>query len=69
MPKFLAWILIIAAAATAYVLGAKAGRSRYRDISQTVGKFWNEPSVKKARKRTMAKMEKAAKKAASKIAA
>jgi hypothetical protein len=61
-PKFI-FILIIAF--LAYVLGAKAGRARYKQISKSVKKFWNDPQVKKARaraKKELAKAEKAANK-------
>lgn len=39
-----------AIAFTFYVLGAKAGRGRYKQIQRSAKKAWNEPTVKKARK-------------------
>ena len=45
-PKFL---VILVVAALAYVLGARAGRERYDQISKAVTSFWNDPTVKKAR--------------------
>jgi len=35
-----------------YLLGAKAGRGRYRQIRHDAKKAWNDPTVKKARSRT-----------------
>jgi hypothetical protein len=67
VPKPIVWILIIAVGIGAYVAGAKAGRSRYRDISSAAKRFWDDPSVKKARKRTRKTVEKAAAKAAKKL--
>jgi hypothetical protein len=67
MPKPVAWLLIIGVGFAAYVLGARAGRSRYREISHAAKQFWNEPSVSKARKRAGKVIDKAAKKAASRI--
>ncbi|MFF1572731.1 hypothetical protein ACFVWR_08295 [Leifsonia sp. NPDC058292] len=43
-------LLILAIAAAAYVLGARAGRERYNQITKAVTSFWNDPTVKKARK-------------------
>lgn len=35
----------------AYTLGAKAGTSRYKEITKAFTKHWNDPQVKKARKK------------------
>lgn len=51
MRKFFICLLIAAAALAAYVLGAQAGQKRYREITATVDAIWNDPRVKKARKR------------------
>jgi len=67
MPKPLAVLVVAAVGVTAYVLGAKAGRSRYKEISGTAKKFWDDPAVKKARTRAYKGAEKAAKKAAKKL--
>jgi hypothetical protein len=42
-------LLIVLIAFAAYVLGAKAGEERYREIVHAVTKHWNDPRVKKAR--------------------
>ncbi|CAD6008897.1 hypothetical protein [Agreia sp. COWG] len=67
MPKPLVWITVIAVGTAAYVAGAKAGHSRYREISHTAKSFWNDPAVKKARARTEKAAHKATKKAMKKI--
>ncbi|MBF4575656.1 hypothetical protein [Frondihabitans sp. VKM Ac-2883] len=46
-PKF---VVIIIIAFFAYLLGAKAGTSRYREITSAFTGVWNDPKVKKARK-------------------
>lgn len=38
-------ILFVAGAAAGYVLGARAGRKRYEQISAAAGKFWNTRPV------------------------
>lgn len=48
-PKTLFVFLLIAAA---YVLGARAGRERYEQIVGSVTSFWNDPEMKKARKKS-----------------
>ncbi|HJA04119.1 MAG TPA: hypothetical protein H9800_04590 [Candidatus Microbacterium stercoravium] len=68
MMKNLGTMLMIAAVGIAgYVLGAQAGRSRYEEISGVAKKVWDDPKVKKARKRTSKKVEKAAESAARKL--
>ena len=66
MRKYLFLIVAAAVAAGAYVLGAKAGRRRYRQITQTAESLWNDPAVKRARsaakKRTRKAIDKAGKK-------
>ncbi len=57
------YLVIALIAFAAYTLGAKAGEDRYRQISGTFTKYWNDPAVKKAR----AKGRKARKKAAKKL--
>ena len=58
-PKTFFVLLIIA---VAYVLGARAGRERYDQIVDSVSAFWNDPTVKKARKNAKKQAEKARKK-------
>jgi uncharacterized membrane protein len=60
------WLFIGIVAFLAYVLGAKAGRSRYREIKATAEAFWNDPTVKKARIRARKSARKTTKAAAKK---
>lgn len=69
MPSFLRWALIIGLMLAAYVVGAKAGRSRYREISHAARRLWDDPGVKRVRQKTYRKIEKAATRAAKKIGA
>jgi len=46
-------ILLVAAGAAGYVLGARAGRERYEQIAQQAQKIWTNPTV--AQKRQEAK--------------
>lgn len=64
MSKTFRWILIIAVGVTAYVLGAKAGRARYRELRGIAQSVWNDPQVKKIRKRAVKEGQKVAKQAA-----
>ncbi|MFF2050980.1 hypothetical protein ACFVU2_05205 [Leifsonia sp. NPDC058194] len=43
--------LVLIVIAVAYVLGARAGRERYQQIVGAVTSFWNDPNVKKTRKK------------------
>jgi hypothetical protein len=43
--------LVLIAIAAAYVLGSRAGRERYEQIVGAVSSFWNDPNVKKTRKK------------------
>ncbi|GAB3613123.1 hypothetical protein [Humibacter ginsengisoli] len=61
MRKFFTVLMIGVVALIAYTYGAKAGRGRYREIRAGVDAMWNDPRVKKARKRAMKRAEKAAK--------
>jgi hypothetical protein len=54
-------LLILALVAVAYLLGARAGRERYEQITEAVTSFWNAPDVKKARKKGKAQAQKARK--------
>lgn len=67
MPKFLQWALITTVAVVAYIIGTRAGESRYREIRRAARKVWNDPGVKKVRDRTYRKVEKAARRAAKRI--
>ncbi|GAA5035068.1 hypothetical protein ACFQRL_00165 [Microbacterium fluvii] len=69
MPASVRWMLVIALVGAAYVAGAKAGRSRYREISRAARNLWDDPGVKKVRDKTYKKIEKAASRAAKKIGA
>jgi hypothetical protein len=54
-------LLVLALLAVAYILGARAGRERYEQITDAVTSFWNSPDVKKARKKAKREAEKARK--------
>ncbi len=41
-------LLFLAAGATGYVLGARAGRERYDQITQLAQQFWTNPKVQQA---------------------
>lgn len=41
-------IVTLAAAATGYVLGARAGRERYQQITQQAQRLWHDPRVQRA---------------------
>ncbi|KRA24890.1 hypothetical protein ASD65_10970 [Microbacterium sp. Root61] len=47
---YLRILLIAAIAFGAYILGAHAGRGRYRSIKRNAKKGWNAPSTRWARK-------------------
>ena len=64
------YLVIALIAFLAYTYGAKAGKGRYKEISNFFDSFWNDPKVKKARavaKKDVAKARKAAVKKASKL--
>ncbi|HYI49991.1 MAG TPA: hypothetical protein VEX42_00315 [Microbacterium sp.] len=63
MRAFFILVLIGAAAAAAYVFGAKAGRTRYREIVHASRAFMNDPLVAKARERAVKGAKKATKRA------
>ncbi|WP_336632102.1 MULTISPECIES: hypothetical protein [unclassified Microbacterium] len=67
MSRFTFWLTLAAVGGAAYVLGARAGRSRYREISGAAKHLWNDPSLRKARKRSRKVLDKAATKAAKKL--
>lgn len=60
-------VLIVLIAFAAYVLGAKAGEERYREIVLAVTKHWNDPRVKKARAKANKMRTRAAKTARKKF--
>lgn len=68
MRKFFTWFVLGLVAFVAYTYGAKAGRGRYREIQAALDTLWNDPRVKKARKRAVKRGEKAAKRAGNKVA-
>jgi hypothetical protein len=51
MRKFLSLLGIAAMVGLAYALGAKAGHGRYQEIRDAASSVWNDPKMKKARKR------------------
>lgn len=58
---------LAAVAAVAYLLGAKAGRRRYREIIQTANSVWNDPAVRKARSRAKKKAQQTIRRASKKL--
>lgn len=68
MRKFSALLLIGVIALIAYTYGAKAGRGRYREIQAAVEAVWNDPRIRKARKRALKRAEKTARSAAKQAA-
>lgn len=54
-------IFIALIAIAAYVLGARAGRERYDQMRNALTSFWNDPTVKKARKDATTEAQKARK--------
>ncbi len=64
MRRFLTWFAIVVIALVAYTYGAKAGRGRYREIRAAAEAIWNDPRVRKARKETRKRADRAAKSAA-----
>ena len=67
MKKLFIWKLLIVVGVSAYILGTKAGRSRYRQISHTASALWNDPEVKRIRKRVDKSAHKALRKAEKKL--
>ncbi|MGO4678372.1 hypothetical protein [Microbacterium sp. 2MCAF23] len=57
MRKYFFWLGIGVFAMVAYFYGAKAGRGRYRDIRASIDAVWNDPKVKKARKKALKRAE------------
>lgn len=55
-------LLVFALLIVAYIVGARAGRERYDQIVGSVSSFWNDPAVKKSRKKARRELEKARKK-------
>lgn len=64
MRKFFILLLLGIIAFVAYTFGAKAGRGRYREIQAALDALWNDPRVRKARKRAVKQAERAATRAA-----
>jgi tellurite resistance protein len=54
-------LVILAVVAAAYLLGARAGRERYEQLTGALSSFWNSPDVQKARKKAKREAEKARK--------
>ena len=66
MSGFKFWLTVGVVGVGAYILGARAGRARYREISKAAKHLWDDPSLRKARARSRKVVDKAAKKAAKK---
>lgn len=69
MSGFKFWLVVAVVGGAAYVLGARAGRSRYREISGAAKHLWDDPSLRKARAQSRKIVDKAAKKASKKLGA
>ncbi|GAA1649845.1 hypothetical protein [Microbacterium flavum] len=67
MSGFKFWLVVAVVGGGAYVLGARAGRARYREISGAAKHLWDDPSLRKARAQSRKLVDKAAKKAAKKL--
>lgn len=69
MPKFKTWLIIVIVGGIAYTAGARAGRARYREISSAAKHLWDDPSMRKARRRARKALDSAAKRASKKLGA
>ncbi|HXH34774.1 MAG TPA: hypothetical protein VNJ54_10220 [Plantibacter sp.] len=67
MGKKILLVIVGLIAFGAYVLGAKAGRTRYREIKHAADEFWNDPRVAKARKKAVKNAKKATAKAQKEV--
>lgn len=54
------YVLVVLVAFAAYVLGAKAGEERYREITRAATRYWNDPKLKKTRARAEKARDRAA---------
>ena len=61
------YLIVAVVVFVAYVLGAKAGESRYNEIKKAATYYWNDPQVKKARKKAKKARDKARKAASRQI--
>lgn len=61
MRKFLLLLTLTVVGFVAYTFGAKAGRGKYREIRASLDAIWNDPRLKKARKKASKKTNKLAK--------
>lgn len=57
-------LFVLILIALAYLLGARAGRERYEQIVGSITSFWNDPTVKKARRKAKREAQKARKRLA-----
>lgn len=63
MRKFFFWLMIVVVAFVAFICGTEAGRTGYRQVEASAEALWNDPRLKKARKKAAKKADKVAKKA------
>jgi hypothetical protein len=61
------YVVIVFVAFAAYVLGARAGEERYKQITHAARKYWNDPKLKKARGKAKKARVRAAKAAREKF--
>jgi hypothetical protein len=68
MSKTLIWtgLLAVAVAAGAYLIGAKNGGNRFRELSGIAKDVWNDPAVAKVRDRAFRRIESTATRVAAK---
>ncbi|WP_109211018.1 MULTISPECIES: hypothetical protein [Microbacterium] len=68
MPKTRIWTALVgvASVAVAYVIGAKAGTSRFRELTGIAKDVWNDPGVAKVRDRAFRRIESKATRVAQK---
>lgn len=53
-------LTMAAAGAVGYVLGARAGRERYEQLSEKAESLWNNPKVQKGKRRAQDKAQEVA---------
>ena len=67
MSRYAVWIIAAALTAVAFVIGAKVGAARYRELGRVAKDVWNDPGVQKVRVAAYRKIEKAADRAAKEM--
>lgn len=65
MRRFILMLSVVAG--TAYILGARAGRGRFRSMSSVAKHVWDDPAVAKVRRRAYQRIEEATKRVAKRF--